>query len=61
MAINRQFAASYAWHLWPLAGWGIGLAFHGVAVFLLGSGSRLREHMVEAERRRLEAQSAHRR
>jgi hypothetical protein len=53
-AINRQFSPQYAWHFWPLGGWAIGLTFHGLAVFLLGSGSRLRERMIERERRRLE-------
>jgi hypothetical protein len=39
------------WRLFPLFGWGIGLALHGIAVWLLGSG--LRERMVEDERERL--------
>ena len=55
--INGQTTPSYRWFVWPLGGWGIGLAFHGLAVFLLGSGSGLHERMVQAERRRLEAQS----
>ena len=29
---------------------------HGLAVFLLGSGSQLRERMIAAERRRLETE-----
>jgi hypothetical protein len=53
-AINQQFSPQHAWHFWPLGGWAIGLAFHGLAVFLLGPGSRLREKMIEQERRRLE-------
>jgi hypothetical protein len=56
-AINRQFSPQYAWHFWPLGGWAIGLAFHGLAVFLLGSGSRLRERMIARERRRLEMET----
>jgi hypothetical protein len=55
-AINAQATHSYRWFVWPLGGWGIGLAFHGLSVLLLGSG--LRERMVQAERRRLEAQAA---
>ena len=55
-AINRQFNPQYAWHFWPLGGWAIGLAFHGLAVFFLGSGSGLRERMIERERRRLETE-----
>jgi hypothetical protein len=56
-AVNQRFSPHYAWHFWPLGGWGIGLAFHGLAVFFLGSGSRLRERMIEQERRRLETEN----
>jgi len=55
--VNGQVTPSYPWFAWPLGGWGIGLAFHGLAVFLLGAGSGIRERMVQAERRRLEAQA----
>lgn len=41
------------WSIYPMLGWGLGLALHGVAVFLLGSGSGLRDRMVEKERERL--------
>jgi hypothetical protein len=53
--INGQFTPSYRWYLWPLGGWGIGLAFHGLGVFALGAGSAIKERMVQAERRRLGA------
>jgi hypothetical protein len=43
------------WAVFPALGWAIGLAAHGLAVFLLGSGSSLRERMVQAERERLQA------
>lgn len=42
------------WPVFPIFGWGIGLALHGAAVFLFGSGSDLREKLVERERRRLQ-------
>ncbi len=41
------------WSIYPMLGWGIGLVLHGVAVFVLGSGSGLRERMIEKERERL--------
>ena len=56
-AINDRFTPSVAWNVWPLAGWGVGLAFHGLAVFFLGSGSSLRQRMVARERRALEAET----
>ena len=42
------------WAIFPAMGWAIGLAAHGLAVFVLGSGSHLRERMVQAERERLQ-------
>lgn len=41
-----------AWHLYPLAGWGLGLAIHGLAVWL-GSGTDLHERLLDAERAKL--------
>jgi hypothetical protein len=44
------------WSLVPALGWGLGLVLHGLAVFVLGAGSSLRENMVEKERERLQRQ-----
>ena len=44
------------WSLYPALGWGLGLVLHGIAVFVLGNGSGLRESMVQKERERLERQ-----
>ncbi|QTD43938.1 2TM domain-containing protein [Ottowia testudinis] len=41
------------WHLFPLAGWGLGLAIHGLAVWLGTGGSGLHDRLVQAERERL--------
>jgi hypothetical protein len=46
------------WSVFPLLGWGLGLGLHGFAVFVLGSGSNLRERMVQKERERLERERA---
>ena len=43
------------WAVFPAFGWGIGLAIHGVMVFVLAGGSDLHERMVQAERDRLAA------
>lgn len=47
---------SRPWSIYPVLGWGLGLALHGVSVFVLGSGSALRERLVEQERERLRRQ-----
>lgn len=41
------------WHVYPLLGWGLGLALHGAAVWLLGPGSSLTQRLVARERARL--------
>lgn len=42
--------------LGPVLGWGVGVVFHGISVFMLGKGSSLRENMVARERERIERQ-----
>jgi hypothetical protein len=42
------------WAIYPALGWGLGLALHGVSVFVLGTGSDLRERMIQKERERLQ-------
>ncbi len=40
----------HSWPIYPLLGWGLGLALHGGAVWLAGPGAALRERLVERER-----------
>lgn len=44
------------WAVFPALGWGLGLAIHGVTVWLRGSLQGLRDQLVERERSRLTAQ-----
>ncbi|MBI3533454.1 MAG: 2TM domain-containing protein [Burkholderiales bacterium] len=53
-AISRYGFGTRPWSVAPLLGWGVGLALHGLSVFLLGKGSSLRERMVQKERERLQ-------
>lgn len=46
--------AGSRWSVYPAFGWGVGLAFHGIGVFILGPGCTMRERMVRRERERLE-------
>lgn len=42
--------------VFPVLGWGLGLAIHGVVVFLLTGGAGLQERLVQRERERLSMQ-----
>lgn len=42
-----------AWNVWPLLGWGLGLAIHALVTFIGLRGDGLRQRMVEAEVERL--------
>lgn len=53
LVISRHGFGDRPWSPWPLAGWGLGLALHGVSVFLLGAGSPLRQRLLRQERERL--------
>ncbi|HWI84451.1 2TM domain-containing protein [Ramlibacter sp.] len=53
-AISRYGFGHRPWSVFPLLGWGLGLAMHGVAVFMLGTGGALREHLVQREREQLQ-------
>jgi hypothetical protein len=53
-AISRYGFGSRPWSVYPLLGWGLGLALHGVSVFVLGSGGGLRDRLVQKERERLQ-------
>ena len=53
-AISEQGFGQRRWTMFPLLGWGLGLALHGISVFVLGAGSSLRERLVEKERERLQ-------
>lgn len=41
------------WSFWPLVGWGIGLAAHGLATWFSLNGEGLRERMLRQEIERL--------
>jgi hypothetical protein len=44
------------WAVFPAVGWGIGLAVHGVVIFLVTGGAGLHERLVQQERERLSLQ-----
>ena len=52
-AISEYGFGQRRWTVFPVLGWGLGLALHGISVFVLGTGSGLRERLIEKERERL--------
>ena len=52
-AISAQGFGHRNWSIFPVLGWGVGLLLHGVSVWLLGTGSTVRETLVRRERERL--------
>ena len=57
MSANGEAMGRRPWSIYPAMGWGLGLALHGIAVFVLGTGSGLRERMVNRERESLQRQN----
>jgi len=52
--INLATSPEYFWFKWPLFGWGIGLFFHGLSIFIF-SGRKfveIKKRMIEDEMRR---------
>ncbi len=56
LLIALSVASGRHWAVFPLLGWGLGLAVHGAVVFLLTGGAGLHERLVQQERERLTLQ-----
>ncbi len=61
LAINLLLAVLSAssgrhWVVFPFFGWGLGLAIHGIVVFVLTGGAGLHDKLVARERERLSLQ-----
>ena len=53
LAAINLIGGGQRWHLWPLAGWGLGLAIHGIVTFASLRGEGVRERMLDNELERL--------
>lgn len=51
--LNMVMSPTYMWFLWVFGGWGLGLVFHGMGVFLFTSGST--DKLVAQEMEKLES------
>ncbi|MDN3919867.1 2TM domain-containing protein [Roseateles violae] len=47
--LNSRYGGGLRWHQFPLMGWGLGLAIHGIVTFVSLQGMGLREQMLERE------------
>ena len=54
IAINLITSPGTYWFMWTLIGWGIGVLFHGLGVFVFGEGTAIRERMIDAEMKKEE-------
>jgi protein-S-isoprenylcysteine O-methyltransferase Ste14 len=52
LVLNLVQSPGDLWFYWPLLGWGIGVFFHGMGVFVWGEGSGLKDRMIQEEMRR---------
>jgi hypothetical protein len=52
MIINLLTSTQYVWFKWPLIGWGIGVFFHALGVFVFNERSAITEQMIEKEMRK---------
>lgn len=53
LAINQTYSPDYLWFIWPLAGWGVGLLAHAMAVFLfVGATDTMVAQEIEKEKLR---------
>jgi hypothetical protein len=53
VALSSYGFGNRGWPAFPLLGWGLALALHGISVFLLSAGGGLRERLPQRERAHL--------
>lgn len=56
LLVTLSVSSGRHWAVFPLLGWGLGLAVHGAVVFLVAGGAGLHERLVQRERERLSLQ-----
>ena len=54
VAINLITSPDYFWAVWPMIGWGVGLAAHAITVYMDGEG--MRDRLIEQELEKLRRQ-----
>lgn len=49
VAIDFSTSPGITWAHWPILGWGVGVLFHALGVFVFRGESRFKERMIERE------------
>ena len=56
MLASIAYASGRNWAIFPAFGWGLGLAIHGLVVFVVAGGGGLHDRLLAHERQRLALQ-----
>lgn len=56
LLVALSAASGGVWAVFPLLGWGVGLAVHGAVVFVTTGGAGIYDRLVQAERERMARQ-----
>jgi hypothetical protein len=54
MLAGIALATGRTWAIYPFLGWGLGLAIHGVVIWMVTGGGGLQERLIAAERARID-------
>lgn len=52
ISINLNASGEYIWAKWPVMGWGIGILFHAMSVFVFYGKTLITENMIKKEMER---------
>lgn len=50
--VNLSTSTEYLWFKWPLMGWGIGVLFHALGVFVFSDKNGVVDQMIDREMRK---------
>ena len=56
LLVTLSLSSGRGWAVFPLLGWGLGLAVHGAVVFITTGGAGIYDRMVQTERKRVARQ-----
>ncbi len=52
ISVNLNSSSEYLWFKWPVMGWGIGILFHAMGVYVFYGKSLITRRMIEKEMER---------